>query len=171
VSLGGQYVTRIMHVPPSIIIEMGVVGLRLWFVMAGAVLICSWRVVWRLRGSAWLPLTFVIFWYIFLLLLPFTFVGLQAHEDFRLECLCLDHGWHPVPSSEALAIRSIRRRPSSDSASANCSTGGSLDTLNCDWPSFPLLWTAATALSAPSLNCWIASLINMAAKSTFTLKA
>jgi hypothetical protein len=70
-----------MHVPPSIIIEMGIVGRLLWFVMAGAVLICSWRVVRRLRGSAWFPLTFMIFWYIFLLLLPFTFVGLQAYED------------------------------------------------------------------------------------------
>jgi hypothetical protein len=60
VSLGGQYVTRIMHVPPSIIIEMGIVGLLLWFVMAGAVLICSWWVVRRLRGSAWFPLTFMI---------------------------------------------------------------------------------------------------------------
>jgi hypothetical protein len=94
VSLGGQYVTRIMHVPPStggvesgfgnIIVEMGIVGLALWLVMSASVLICAWRVVRKLRGSPWFPLAFMIFWYVFLLLLPFTFVGLQAYEDFVL---------------------------------------------------------------------------------------
>jgi hypothetical protein len=94
VSLGGQYVTRIMHAPPSVggvesgfgnlIVEMGIVGLLLWFVMAGAVVICSWRVVRKLRGSPWFPLAFMIFWYVFLLLLPFTFEGMQAYQDFVL---------------------------------------------------------------------------------------
>jgi hypothetical protein len=83
-----------MHVPPptggvesgfgNIIVEMGILGLLLWFVMAGAVLICSWRVVRKLRGSPWFPLAFMIFFYVFLLLLPFTFEGLQAYEDFVL---------------------------------------------------------------------------------------
>jgi hypothetical protein len=94
VSQGGQYVTRILHAPPAtggvesgfgnIIIELGIVGLLLWFVMTGAILFCSWRVVRRLRGSPWFPLGFMIFWYVALLLGPFTFVGLQAYQDFLL---------------------------------------------------------------------------------------
>jgi hypothetical protein len=92
VSLGGQYVTRILGVPPAtggvesgfgnIVVEMGIVGLVLWLVMSVAVVICAWRVVRKLRGSPWFPLAFMIFWYVFLLLIPFTFQGLQAYEDF-----------------------------------------------------------------------------------------
>jgi hypothetical protein len=52
--------------------------------MSGAVLFSAWRVVRKLRGSPWFPLAFMIFFYLFLLLLPFTFVGLQAYEDFVL---------------------------------------------------------------------------------------
>jgi hypothetical protein len=94
VSLGGQYVMRIFHAPPptgsvesgfgSIILEMGIGGLLLWLVMSAAVLICSWRVVRKLKGSPWFPLAFMIFWYAFLLFLPFTFLGLQPYQDFVL---------------------------------------------------------------------------------------
>jgi hypothetical protein len=94
VSLGGQYVARIFHVVPptdavesgfgNIILELGIVGLALWFVMSGAVLISAWKVVRKLKGSPWFPLAFMIFWYAFLLLLPFTFQGLQAYQDFVL---------------------------------------------------------------------------------------
>ncbi len=92
VSLGGQYVVRIFHVLPptasvengfgSIILELGVVGLALWLIMSAAVLISAWKVVRKLRGSPWFPLAFMIFWYAFLLLLPFTFQGMQAYQDF-----------------------------------------------------------------------------------------
>ncbi len=61
-----------------------IVGLALWFVMAAAVLISAWKVVRKLRGSPWFPLGFMIFWYAFLLLLPFTFQGMQAYQDFVL---------------------------------------------------------------------------------------
>jgi hypothetical protein len=94
VSLGGQYVARIFHVVPptdavesgfgNIILELGIVGLALWFVMSAAVLISAWKVVRKLKGSPWFPLAFMIFWYAFLLLLPFTFQGLQAYQDFVL---------------------------------------------------------------------------------------
>ena len=93
VSLGGQYVSRIFHVVPStdgvesgfgnIIIEIGIGGLVLWFVMSAAVLITAWRVVRKLKGTPWFPLGFMIFWYAFLLLLPFTFQGMQAYEEDR----------------------------------------------------------------------------------------
>ena len=94
VSLGGQYVSRIFHVPPptdavesgfgNIILELGIVGLLLWFVMSGAVLFSAWKVVRKLKGSPWFPLGFMIFWYAFLLLIPFTFQGMQAYQDFVL---------------------------------------------------------------------------------------
>jgi hypothetical protein len=94
VSLGGQYVARIFHVAPptdgvesgfgAIILELGIVGLALWFIMAVAVLSSAWKVVRRLKGSPWFPLAFMIFWYAFLLLLPLTFEGMQAYQDFVL---------------------------------------------------------------------------------------
>jgi hypothetical protein len=94
VSLGGQYVSRIFHVAPptdavesgfgNIILELGIVGLLLWFVMSGAVLFSAWKVVRKLKGSPWFPLGFMIFWYAFLLLIPFTFQGMQAYQDFVL---------------------------------------------------------------------------------------
>jgi hypothetical protein len=93
-SLGGQYVTRIFQVAAPtetvesgfgcLVLEMGVVGLALWFIMTGAILISAWKVVRKLRGSPWFPLGFMIFWYAFLLLLPFTFQGIQAYQDFVL---------------------------------------------------------------------------------------
>jgi hypothetical protein len=93
-SLGGQYVTRIFQVAAPtetvesgfgcLVLEMGVVGLVLWFVMTGAVLVSAWKVVRQLRGSPWFPLAFMIFWYAFLLFLPFTFQGMQAYQDFVL---------------------------------------------------------------------------------------
>jgi hypothetical protein len=94
VSLGGQYVSRIFHVsspaigPESgfgaIVVEMGIGGLALWLVMSVAILIPAWRVVRSLRGSPWFPLGFMIFWYALILLLPFTFLGLQPYQDFIL---------------------------------------------------------------------------------------
>jgi hypothetical protein len=94
ISLGGQYVSRIFHVTPPaasvesgfgcIVLEMGIGGLALWFIMSAAVLIAAWRVVRELKGSPWFPLAFMIFWYAFLLLLPFTFQGLQPYQDFVL---------------------------------------------------------------------------------------
>jgi hypothetical protein len=94
VSLGGQYVARIFHaLPPTvgvesgfgcIILELGIGGLILWFIMSAAVLISAWRVVRKLKGSPWFPLAFMIFWYAFLLFVPFTFQGLQPYQDFVL---------------------------------------------------------------------------------------
>ena len=93
-SLGGQYVSRFFHVLPptrgvesgfgNLIIEMGIGGLILWIVMSLAVVISAWKVVRKLKGSPWFPLGFMIFFYALLLLLPFTFMGSQAYQDFVL---------------------------------------------------------------------------------------
>jgi len=93
-SLGGQYVAMLFHAKPlgigvesgfgTIVLEMGIGGLILWFVMTFAILIAAWRVVKKLRGSPLFPLAFVIFWYAGLLLLPMTFNGMQPYQDFVL---------------------------------------------------------------------------------------
>jgi hypothetical protein len=93
-ALGTQYVARIFDTKPAVIgvesgfgtivVEMGIGGLVLWLVMSVAILLAAWRVVRKLRGSVWFPLAFVILLYSFILLLPMTFVGIQAYEDFIL---------------------------------------------------------------------------------------
>ena len=93
-SLGGQYVSRIFHVQPpttgvesgfgDIVLEMGIVGLVLWLIMSAAIVISAWKVVRKLKGSPWFPLAFMIFFYAFLLLIPITYGGLQAYQDFIL---------------------------------------------------------------------------------------
>ncbi len=92
--LGSQYVTRIFKVRPpgpgvesgfgALVVEMGIGGLVLWLVMSLAITVSAWKIVKRLKGSPFLPLGFVIFWYAFVLLFPLTFGGIQAYEDFLL---------------------------------------------------------------------------------------
>jgi hypothetical protein len=93
-SLGGQYVARIFHTQPpttgvesgfgNIVLEMGIVGLALWLIMSAAISISAWRVVRKLKGSPWFPLAFMIFLYASMLLIPITYAGLQAYQDFVL---------------------------------------------------------------------------------------
>lgn len=93
-SNGLQYISRIFNVKPpgaavesgfgTLVLEMGIGGLILWFVMTGAILVSAWKVVTKLRGSPWFPIAFVIFWYAFFLLLPATYGSLGAYEDFLL---------------------------------------------------------------------------------------
>jgi hypothetical protein len=95
-SLGGQYISRFfMTQPPEyavesgfgdIVLEMGVVGLTLWLVMGSAVVVSAWRVAKKLKGSPFFPLAFMIALYAFLLLFPMTFTGIQAYQDFILNC-------------------------------------------------------------------------------------
>ena len=63
---------------------MGIGGLVLWLVMSLAITVSAWKIVKRLKGSPFLPLGFVIFWYAFVLLFPITFGGIQPYEDFLL---------------------------------------------------------------------------------------
>ena len=93
-SLGGQYVARIFNVHPpvygvesgfgALVVEMGIGGLILWLIMSIAILFSAWKVVRKLSGSPWFPLGFVIFWNAFFLLVPATYGGMQAYEDFLL---------------------------------------------------------------------------------------
>jgi hypothetical protein len=91
-SLGTQYVSALFHTKPNVVgvesgfgtlvIEMGIGGLILWLVMSFAILISAWRVVLKLRGSPWFPMAFMFFLYAGILLIPMTFTGMQAYEDF-----------------------------------------------------------------------------------------
>jgi hypothetical protein len=91
-TLGVQYVAKIFHVAPmgigvesgfgALVVEMGIGGLFLWFVMSIAIIVSAWKVVKKLRGSPWFPIGFAIFLYTFVLLVPMTFVSMQAYEDF-----------------------------------------------------------------------------------------
>jgi hypothetical protein len=93
-SLGSQYVTRIFHAKPpvvgvesgfgALIVEMGIGGLILWITMSFAILFSAWKVVKKLKGTPWFPLAFAIFWYVWFLLFPATFGGIQPYEDFLL---------------------------------------------------------------------------------------
>lgn len=93
-ALGTQYVAKFFHAKPpvvgvesgfgTLVVEMGIGGLLLWFVMAFAILFSAWRVVKKLRGSPWFPIAFMIFWYAGLLLVPLTYAGIQPYEDFVL---------------------------------------------------------------------------------------
>jgi hypothetical protein len=66
----------------ALVVEMGVGGLILWFVMSIAILVSAWKVVRKLKGTPWSPIAFAIFLYVFVLLLPMTFTSTQAYEDF-----------------------------------------------------------------------------------------
>jgi hypothetical protein len=93
-ALGGQYVARFFHVVPPVagvesgfatrIVEMGILGLLLWLVMAFAILRTAWRVVKKLPGTPFFPVGFIIFSYLLVLFLPSTFAGIQPYEDFLL---------------------------------------------------------------------------------------
>jgi hypothetical protein len=97
-SLGVQYVAKFFHGAPmglgvesgfgALVVEMGIGGLILWLVMSIAILVSAWKVVKKLKGSAWFAIGFSIFLYAFVLLIPTTFASMQAYEDFVINAYC-----------------------------------------------------------------------------------
>jgi hypothetical protein len=93
-TLGGQYVTRIMHATPmnigvesgfgNLILELGILGLVLWMVLASSIVLSTGKIVTELRGTPWFPLAFAICLYAILLFFPMMFVGASAYQDFVL---------------------------------------------------------------------------------------
>jgi hypothetical protein len=93
-SLGGQYVARIMHAPPTnvgvengygqLVVELGIVGLLLWIALAFAITRSAWQATKNLKGTVWFPIGFAIFWFTFLLVFPMSFYGFVAYQDFIL---------------------------------------------------------------------------------------
>jgi len=84
-SLGTQYVAKLLGQRPlslwveegyaQLIIEMGIVAPFLWVLWTGALLYCEWKVLLRLRQTRFFPIALAIFWYSFLLLVPFTYAA------------------------------------------------------------------------------------------------
>jgi hypothetical protein len=93
-SLGGQYVSRIIGVIPTgvgaesgygtLILELGVLGLGLWLVWTVSLVIAACRVVLNLRGTWAFPLSLSLTWFTFVLLFPYTFVGMQPYQNYVL---------------------------------------------------------------------------------------
>jgi O-antigen ligase len=91
-SLGVQYVARIMHAQPmnigvengygQLVIELGIVGLLLWILLAYAITRSAWQAAKNLKGTVWFPIGFAIFLFVFLLVFPMSFYGFIAYQDF-----------------------------------------------------------------------------------------
>ena len=125
-SLGILYIARILKVPQlgmgtesgygGLVIELGVGGLILWLVMTTTIVITAFKVVLKLRGTAWFPIGFVIMWFAFVLLFPQTFSGLQPYQDYLLNA----HLWlllgilfrlPSIPLSDRFNFKSSKLRP------------------------------------------------------------
>lgn len=91
-SLGVQYVARFFKVAPPIggvengygtlILEFGIAGLLVWLFLTAAISKACLKVVRMLKGTPWFPLAFMIFWFVFLLLVPFTYGGMVSYQNF-----------------------------------------------------------------------------------------
>jgi hypothetical protein len=93
-SLGAQYVARIFKQKKpevavesgwgSLIVEMGALGLALWFVWTTALLWSCWRVVKKLKQTRLFPVGFGAFWFVAIMLLPETYASLNIYQDYVL---------------------------------------------------------------------------------------
>ena len=61
---------------------MGLAGLVTWLAWTVSVTWGAWRIVRSLRRSPLFPMAFCILWYVFLLLFPMTFGGMQPYQNF-----------------------------------------------------------------------------------------
>jgi hypothetical protein len=93
-SLGAQYVARFFKQKRpevavesgwgSIVVEMGIFGLALWFVWTTFLLISSWRIVLKLRQTRLFPVAFAAFWFAAVMLIPETYASLNVYQDYVL---------------------------------------------------------------------------------------
>jgi hypothetical protein len=91
-SLGTQYVAKLLGQRPpglwveqgygNLIVEMGLIAPFLWFLWSAAVLYHSWKVVRSLRRTRLYPIALAICWYSFFLLVPLTYEGLAAYQNY-----------------------------------------------------------------------------------------
>lgn len=93
-SLGMQYVAKFLGQAPigfwvengwgTLILEMGILGPILWLIWTSSLLYFSWKTVRQLRETACFPIALSIFWYAFLLLVPFSYGGMAPYENYVL---------------------------------------------------------------------------------------
>ncbi len=91
-SLGTQYVARALGESPLnigvengwgvLLLEMGIPGPLMWFAWTGSLLFSAWRVVGQLRQTEYFPVALAIYWYAFLLLVPFTYAGMTQYQNY-----------------------------------------------------------------------------------------
>jgi hypothetical protein len=91
-SLGLQYVSRLIgQTPPQVwvesgwgvlIVEMGIIAPFLWIFWSAVLLFYGWRIVKQLRETVYFPVALAILWYAFLLLFPFTHMGMQPYQNY-----------------------------------------------------------------------------------------
>lgn len=92
-SLGGPYVTGKFNAPPPpvgwvengfgiIVIEMGILGLVLWILMSGAIVISGWKLTKRLASTPLYPIALCFLWFAFWVLLPFTWGSMSTYQNF-----------------------------------------------------------------------------------------
>jgi len=93
-SLGAQYVARIFKQKKpevavesgwgSLIVELGIFGLALWFLWTTVLIYGCWRVVLKLRQTRLFPVGFGAFWFIAVMLIPETYASLNVYQDYVL---------------------------------------------------------------------------------------
>ncbi len=93
-SLGAQYVAKIFKQRKpevavesgwgSLMVELGIVGLALWFVWTTVVLLGCWRVVYGLRQTRLFPVGFGILWFAGVMLVLETYASLSVYQDYIL---------------------------------------------------------------------------------------
>jgi hypothetical protein len=91
-SLGMQYVSKLLNAPPPenwvesgwgvLVLEMGILAPILWFFWGLTVLYYGWKAVRQLRETVYFPVGLAILWYAFLLLFPFTHMGMQPYQNY-----------------------------------------------------------------------------------------
>lgn len=91
-SLGIQYVGRILHAPPAptgvengygqLLLELGIVGLLFWIFLGTFICVSAWKITSKLRGTPFFPLSFVIFWYAFMLFGPNSYIKFISYQDY-----------------------------------------------------------------------------------------
>jgi hypothetical protein len=91
-SLGLQYVSRLLgQEPPQIwvesgwgvlILEMGILAPFVWLLWSATLLFYGWRIVRQLRQTVYFPVALSILWYAFLLLFPFTHMGMAPYQNY-----------------------------------------------------------------------------------------
>ena len=91
-SLGMQYVAKVLGQAPisfwvengwgTLILEMGILGPILWIIWTSSLLYFSWKIVRQLRGTIYFPVALSIFWYAFILLVPFSYNGMAPYQNY-----------------------------------------------------------------------------------------
>ena len=91
-SLGLQYVAKLLHSSyrgiwtesgwGELILEMGILAPVLWIFWSGCLLYTCWNIARRLRQTPFFPIAFAITWFAFMLLIPLTFGGTSAYQNY-----------------------------------------------------------------------------------------